>query len=470
MAGLDACGSAFEVANKPEISPLTPDGSCHAETAAAVYERVAPAGRSGNSMWLWGALFIASLPVFLLNPGIFVGETVNSRLATVYALVHQGTWYIDTPLSEPPNPFEVMTVDKVQATNGRMLSSKPPVLPLMMAAEYAVLNKALGWTLNDQDDLRTILRVMIATLIKLPYLVGLVFFALLLRMFVPDDRKATLLLLFLAFASPVLGYSFQINNHTPSAAALCGVLYFGLGIYLEKQPPAAWRFAAFGFCSAFVFVTDIPITVFPATIGFLLLLKFRMPFLFWAAAGAAPLLALHFFLMTIITGSPMPVQTRESMFNFRNSYWRNPIGVDGLNEAWYVYLFHMTFGRFGTFVLFPVLIFALPGTVKAFKEGNSALRMAALSLVAAFALLTTYYILKTNNYGGAAYGFRWHIGAVPVLLFLASFEVNSFKTRGQWIIVALLTLVSLYSAWECLQAPWGASHEWTCRWIWGPVF
>ena len=246
MAGLDACGSAFEVANKPEISPLTPDGSCHAETAAAVYERVAPAGRSGNSMWLWGALFIASLPVFLLNPGIFVGETVNSRLATVYALVHQGTWYIDTPLSEPPNPFEVMTVDKVQATNGRMLSSKPPVLPLMMAAEYAVLNKALGWTLNDQDDLRTILRVMIATLIKLPYLVGLVFFALLLRMFVPDDRKATLLLLFLAFASPVLGYSFQINNHTPSAAALCGVLYFGLGIYLEKQPPAAWRFAAFG--------------------------------------------------------------------------------------------------------------------------------------------------------------------------------------------------------------------------------
>ena len=130
----------------------------------------------------------------------------------------------------------------------------------------------------------------------------------------------------------------------------------------------------------------------------------------------------------------------------------------------------MTFGRFGTFVLFPVLIFALPGTVKAFKEGNSALRMAALSLVAAFALLTTYYILKTNNYGGAAYGFRWHIGAVPVLLFLASFEVNSFKTRGQWIIVALLTLVSLYSAWECLQAPWGASHEWTCRWIWGPVF
>ena len=70
------------------------------------------------------------------------------------------------------------------------------------------------------------------------------------------------------------------------------------------------------------------------------------------------------------------------MFNFRNSYWRNPIGVDGLNEAWYVYLFHMTFGRFGTFVLFPVLIFALPGTVKAFKEGNSALRMAALFVAA----------------------------------------------------------------------------------------
>lgn len=471
VAGSDGCGSVSEVANKPVISPVASVSSCPVEPDLTTrVRRGGPSGGASRFPWLWGALCVAALPVFMLNPGIFVGETVNSRLATVYALIHEGTWYIDTPLAQPPNPFEVLTVDKVQASNGRMLSSKPPVLPLMMAGEYAFLHRVFGWVLTDQQDLKAVLRVMIASLIKVPHLIGLLFFALLLRMFVPDGRMAAVVLLFFALATPILGYSFQINNHTPSAAALCGALYFGLGVYLDKLRPSGWRFAAFGFCSAFVFVTDIPVTVFPATIGFLLLLKFRLPFFGWAVLGAAPLLVLHFALMTIITGSPLPVQTRESMFNFRNSYWRNPIGVDGLNEAWYLYLFHMTFGRFGTFVLFPILLFAVPGTVLGFKNHGPSLRTAVLSLLAAFILLSTYYILKTNNYGGAAYGFRWHIGAVPVLLFLASFYLGTLRSRWQWILVGVFALISLYSAWECLQAPWGASHEWTCRWIWGPVF
>lgn len=431
---------------------------------------MALAARCRGEFLLWAVFLICVIPIFACNPGIVVGETVNSRLATVYALVHNGGWYIDSKEGEAVNPFESRTVDKVQTDNGRLISSKPPVLPLMMAGEYVCMKRWAGWDLEDPQALKSILRVMILSLIKVPYVLGIFFFALLLRLFMEDRFRAALLLLCFAFASPVLGYAFQINNHTPSAAALCAVLYFGLGLYTEKLTPAPWRFAAYGFCSAFVFVTDIPITIFPAFLGLLLLLKFRSSCLVWVMTGAAPLLLLHFFLMVIITGNPLPVQTREAMYNFRNSYWRNPIGVDGLNENRLLYLFHMNFGRFGTFLLFPVLVLAFPGMVRMLWNENKETKIAAIAMGLSFVALTAYYVFKTNNYGGAAYGFRWHIGTVPVLLFLAFTQVAAVRKPYQWIIFVLLFMVSAYSCWECVQAPWGASHEWTCRLLWGPVF
>lgn len=429
-----------------------------------------PQGRIAGPIGYWLIFIVATIPVFIADPGIVVGETVTSRLATVYALVHDGVWHISRPEGEPPNPFEILTVDKVQTRDGKLLSSKPPILPLMMTAEYALMNRFRGWELTRQEDLRKIMRVMIATLIKLPYVVGMFFFALLLRMFTPRISYAILLLLCMAFATPIPGYALQINNHTPSAAALCGVLYFGLGMYTYKLRPAPWRFLLFGLCSAFVFVTDIPITVFPAVVGFLLFVRYPRQCLTWGVLGAAPLLLLHFTLMTLITGSPMPVQTQEAMYNFRNSYWRNPIGVDGLNESRLLYLFHMNFGRFGSFLLFPVLLTGIAGFWRMLTDDSSRLRVPALALGSAFALLTFYYVFHTNNYGGAAYGFRWHIGAVPVLLFLALPQIAALKGKLAWGIFALVFLVSAYSAWECVQAPWGASHEWTCRLIFGPVF
>jgi hypothetical protein len=419
---------------------------------------------------LWFAFFLALLPIFIADPGIVVGDTLTSRLASVYALVHNGTWCIDRPVSQPPNPFEGMTVDKVQTADGRLISSKPPVLPLMMAFEYWAMNRLFGWELTNQEELRPILRVMIASLIKSAYVIGVFFFVLLLRLFVVNPLRAACILLMLAFASPILGYSFQINNHTPSAAAVCGVLYFGLGLYTRKLKPEPWRFILFGLCSAFVFVTDIPITIFPASISVLLFLRFPKACLTWVLLGAAPLLFLHFMLMTLITGNPLPVQTQESMYNFRNSYWRNPTGVDGLNESRLLYLFHSYFGRFGTFLLFPVLLLGIAGGIRGLCDKTCPLRMPILFLTSAFLVLTLYYTMETNNYGGAAYGFRWHIGVVPVLLAMAIPQIIAVNKRYQWALVSLLFLVSAYSAWECFRAPWGASHEWTCRLIFGPVF
>jgi hypothetical protein len=440
------------------------------ETTAQPWEETCtPTMRLRDRFFLCLAFLISIIPIFLYDPGIVVGETVTSRLASVYALIHDGTWYVDRPLTEAPNPYEVRTVDKVQLPNGHMISSKPPVLPFLMAVEYVAMKRGWGLNLDDDAALKPLLTVMILTLIKLPYVVGMLFLALLLKLYTKDGFRAGIALLCAAFAAPILGYAFQINNHTPAAAALCGALYFGFGLYTEKLKASAWRFIAFGFCSAFVFVTDIPTTIFPFLIGLGLLLKFPRKCIVWASVGAAPLLLLHVALMIMITGSPLPVQVRMDVFNFRNSYWRNPIGVDGLDESRLTYLFHMNFGRFGSFVLFPVLLLAFPGAVRMFRNNTAGLRSFVLAMVAAIAALTVYYVLKTDNYGGAAYGFRWHIGMVPVLIFFSLPQILAFRKPIHWFLFLLLVAVSLYSCWECVQAPWGDSHEWTCRLFWGPV-
>jgi hypothetical protein len=419
---------------------------------------------------LWVAFVIGIIPVLVGGKSIFVGDTVTSRMATVYALAHDGTWYIDRPVDIPPNPFAAHTVDKVQTRDGRMMSSKPPVLPFFMTGEYVLLRSMLGWDLNNEKHLRPILQVMIITLVKIPFIVGLVFFALILRMFMTNFRDAALLLLVLALASPLSGYACQLNNHTPAVAALIIALYFGMGIYAKKLNPTRSRFMAFGFFSALVFTLDMPTTIFPAFMGLLLLSRFPRQSLIWAPLGGLPLLLLHFGIMTVITGTPLPVQTQEEMYNFRNSYWRNPIGVDGMNEGRFAYLFHMTFGRFGTFLLFPSLLLGLAGFFMALRDRKCPVRSAVVAAGVAFAIMTTYYVIKTNNYGGAAYGFRWHIGAVPVLVLLAMPAIASVTRSWRWALFLLLFAISLFSAWECWQAPWGASHEWTCRWIFGPVY
>ena len=76
-----------------------------------------------------------------------LGTSATSRLATVWSLTRHHTFYIDRPAGEAPNPFEQRTVDKAMA-NGRLISTKPPILPLLMTGEYIVMRKLLGWQLE----------------------------------------------------------------------------------------------------------------------------------------------------------------------------------------------------------------------------------------------------------------------------------------------------------------------------------
>lgn len=430
-----------------------------------------PSGVSSGKMHLLlPAAIIVGSAIFaaVLRPGLFIGDTVTSRLATVYALAHDGTWRIDRPIDLPPNPFETQCVDKVMV-NGRLLSSKPPVMPLLMTGEYLLLRSVKGLDLDKKEDLRPILSFMVFTLCQASFLIGMAFFAAAVSLFIRDPLRAAVPLVLLGFASPLPGYAQQLNNHTPAAAALMAALYFALALGTGRKPPSAWRFAAFGFCSALVFAFDLPTVIFAAIAGIFLAWRFPKQTFLWATLGAALPLAAHFGGLWLATGDLRPVQMRGATYLYEASYWRNPLGIDALNEPRLIYLFHITFGRMGLFVLFPALLAAVWGVGETLRRGPSGLRIPVALTACAFFLLTAYYIKSTNNYGGASYGFRWYIGSVPVLLLLGIPLFDRLRSSGGWAVLFCAAIVSAYSAWECLQAPWGANHEWTCRLLFGPA-
>ncbi len=396
-----------------------------------------------------------------------LGDSANSRLASAFSLVHYGSWYIDDAGGTQPNPFEAGTVDKVER-DGRRLSTKPPVLPLLMTAEYGAIHALLGWRLDVREEARVIVRFMVFTLMILPMALGMLAFSASLRLLGASPWVRAFLVAALALGTQIPGFSGHINNHTPAAAMLCIAGWCALAPLLGKAPANAWRMMLFGLTGGLVFTFDLPETIYIAFIGLGLLWRFPRQAVLWGGAGLAiPLLA-HFIAMLASSGSILPVQLHPDWYMYESAYWRNPGGVDALHEPKGTYLFHMTIGRYGTFSLFPVLALGLLALPLALRDSKAAASRFAIGGALAFAILTAYYVLKTNNYGGVAYGFRWHLASAPVLLAMSLPLLQ--RLRAKWMVGVLCALlaVSVYSAWECYQDPWSKDTEWTARLFYGP--
>jgi len=416
----------------------------------------------------WCVVLLATLVALLGLRTIYVNDNAYSRLATVYALVNDGGWWIDRPEGQSPNPFEALTADKVEV-NGRMLSSKPPLMPLLMTALYYPMHGILGLTLGESGDLKRILQIYTFLFGVLPFVLGLVAFGYTLALYTTSAWGRVAPLLALAFGTQLLGFAPQLNNHVPGVALCLGATYLGLGLYTRALAPKAWRFVAFGLLGGLTHTVDLPLTIFIAALGLALLLRFPRETVLWGGLGMLPPLAIHFGILYLNTGMPLPVQTRKELYLFENSPWRAPIGIDGLNEPKPYYAFHLLLGRHGVFLLYPVLLFGIAGAWRALWQRGEVVRGAVLVSALCVGALFAYYISSTNNYGGAAYGFRWAIGAMPYLLLMAAPLLDRTEARWPRALFAVCFVVSGYSCYECYGNPWSTDAEWTARLIFGPT-
>lgn len=427
--------------------------------------------RERNVVLVINIFIYTTVAVFTLlgswAPPVVQHDLALSRLATIYSLTEYGAFYIDSPDGQTPNPFARYTVDKVMTPQGRIISSKPPVLPLMMTGEYLAVNGAFGLDLVDESDRAMIIRVLTFTFAGVPFVLTVLLFDRTIALFDVDPLIRHVMTLFLAFGTQLLGFSLSINNHIPGTFFLTLSLYLALGLIYGKREPAAWRFMVFGLSAGLVLTIDMPASIWAALAGLCLMYHFPKQTLLWGAFAAAVPAAIHAGVMMHLTGSPLPVQMHPEMFLFENAYWRHPTGIDGLNEPKGTYLFHMTFGRCGAFILYPVLIAGLLSPLRyVFRKPLRCYRAVLLGALG-FAILTAYYCLRTNNYGGVTYGFRWYIAAMPVLLLMGVPVYEKLRTRWEWIFVGIMFGLSFFSSWEATRGTHFTGQEWPCRFL-GP--
>lgn len=407
-----------------------------------------------------------------------------SRWATIYSLVERGTYDID----ETPWP---PTIDRVRI-DGHFYSSKPPLLPTLLAAEYYVLKKASFGRLSFASSPEVTIRVLIVTVNLVPFLVFLVLYSKLLHELTTDPWARAYSLCAAALGTYLTSFCVTLNNHTVAAFSALFALYALYRIWCNRLSSPRY-FALAGFFAAFTAVNELPAAAFLALAGIALLWKApRLTLVVFVPFALLPVAA-HFTTNYLAVGTLAPAYADKQAYEFPGSYWKvdpntgrltstrtDPAtgkteirkNIDSLYEPWPVYLFHMLVGHHGIFSLSPVFLLCFAGLWRAARDRAAPLRDFALASLSLTALLLVFYLFfaEQRNYGGATSGLRWLFWLIPFwLLFLPAGlrQTGSRAFRGMALVFLLLSAMSVfYSARNPWTRPW--LHQWlnTMGWIW----
>lgn len=377
------------------------------------------------------------------------------------------------------------TVDKaLDPATQKFYSTKPPLLPVLVAGLYWLLQLLTGWTLatNVWEVVKTLLIVVNVV----PFALYLWLFAGLVERFVRDDWSKLYLFVAACFGTLVTPFLVTLNNHTVATFSVLFALYPALSILTPRSPadgqkPPLYLFGLAGLFAAFAACNELPALAFTAGLGFVLLLRYPVRTLVaFVPAAAIPIAAL-LFLNYVQIGSIVPIYARVDTiwYKYEGSHWAYPPGTHrGIDYAKYheshaAYIFHMLIGHHGLFSLTPMWLLAFAGMfagpfIRSQRGGeNTPLPWycyLGTLLISAVVLAFYLFVVGSRNYGGWTCGLRWLMWLTPLWL-LAMIPSVEFLSRGRirrGIALALLAVSVLsvsFPAWN----PW--RHPWLYRWM-----
>lgn len=212
-------------------------------------------------------LFSRPWPADRPNPTPTVGGNDRLRWATIRAVVDDGTYSIGYRDSTPVVPSIVANLaaadtlqecvlataayrtriagDRGIKTEGgwkavdmvldpksqKFYSSKPPLLPTLVAGEYWLLKKTLGWSIVE--DRFNVMRVILLTINALPFLIYLILLSRLCDAFGATDWGRFYVLTAGCFATFMTPFLIALNNHT---VATCSVMFALYPVLRTKSP------------------------------------------------------------------------------------------------------------------------------------------------------------------------------------------------------------------------------------------
>ncbi|MGL6097404.1 MAG: hypothetical protein ACRC7O_16595, partial [Fimbriiglobus sp.] len=174
----------------------------------------------------WLAVRPSPTPTFSSND--------RSRWATIRALAEQGTYAIGkrenptaaTGYTDTGIVFEdgFQSIDKIMnPETGKFYSSKPPLMPTVLAAEYWLLRQAFGWSLDR--DRWWVVAVILLTVNVLPFAMYLGLLAKLIEEQGTTDFGRMFAFTVAAVGTFLTTFAGTLNNHTPAACCTLFAVY-----------------------------------------------------------------------------------------------------------------------------------------------------------------------------------------------------------------------------------------------------
>ncbi len=406
------------------------------------------------------AVFLVALAICLALTRTRVSYSGNeaSRLAMVESLIERSTFAIDA------SPF-VWTTDKVRI-DGRFYCDKPPLLPVLSAGEAWLLKHIFGISFSSHPRAWVYLLTVFSVGLSAAWLAAL-FFADTGRLWGVQRTGARIEWTAAAWAGTlILTYCGTYNNHMPAAAFLyAGFSRFARLVKSGERPFPEKSLFLTGLFAGFCWAMDFSIgTVFLALFGLCVFVSERksrrLRAVCWFALGAFLPIAATALINVAMVGDPRPLYFYKGAYDYSGSHLLGG-GFGGTHTPHkpVIYIFHILFGYRGIFLYSPVLIPAVAGLIWYLRRGGERWikPVAALVLVGNISSLA-FYGLLTQGLGGWAYGFRYLVPTMPLLVFfLGPRWIEASGIRKRLFSVVLVISVSL-AAFGNFN-PWSPCYE-----------
>lgn len=415
----------------------------------------------------------------------FLSGNDRSRWLAIRALAETGSFEIDSLLDG--NVWNTIDMVKHRARDGemRLYSSKPPLLIVLLAGEYWLVNKATGWTLADNPY--EVGRLMLFTVQVLPMLLLLALVARWAERFGTTDWGRIFVVAAAAFGTMLAPFVVVLNNHTIAAVSAAVALDAVLRIWFDGERRWRW-FTLAGLAAAFTAANELPALSFFALIAAALLWKnWRMTLVGFAPLAALVCLA-SFGTNYWAHDSWRPPYAHRSATDLednwyaysytlggkeRNSYWLDPQGIDRGEPSKLDYAFHCLIGHHGLFSLTPMWLLSAWGLWLWGTAGSREQRQLAAGITLLSVVVLTFYIglrpQLDRNYGGMTSALRWLLWLAPLWL-LAMLPAVDRLARGRWgmatalVLLAFSALSANYPTWNPWTQPWIYNWLQSCGW------
>ncbi|WP_145205470.1 type 1 periplasmic-binding domain-containing protein [Thalassoglobus polymorphus] len=399
--------------------------------------------------------FVVLITAKLLGSGALKSANDRSRWCAVYSLVEENTYQIDKIQARPGWG----TIDIVRH-NDHFYSTKPPLLPRLVAEIYRAVKAVTGMNLLDNTE--AVARIILIIINIIPMTIAMWLMFKLIRTYCDNLFWQLFLMTATCWGTLLVPFLAVFNNHTIGTTFIIYSLYLAITIVAQEKE-SWWRFGLCGLFAAFGVCNELPAAAYGLGLFFILLKNNpKKTLLCFVPLALVPIGG--FFLTNYhATGGWKPFYmyygTEKYLFVFEGkpSYWLDPQGIDQGKDSFPVYLMHCLVGHHGIFSLSPIYLLTLGSWLTCFLWWKSKLRPFHLLGLALTFIVIAFYMTKTENYnyGGVSVALRWTLWLIPFWLLAMIPFLN--RCGGTWFlkVPALAFLaVSLFSAWYPANSPW----------------